>query len=76
MRRCLKYQVNWKGYDPDPAWYLAWNFVGSPQKLQEFHDRYPDQPRPPKHLSEWLECWYDENDRQPVEHWDRNAPKA
>jgi len=76
IRGSLEYRVHWMGYDPDPTWYPAWNFVGSPYKLREFHDRYPNQPGPPKYLDEWMECWHDENDRQPVEHRDRNAPKA
>jgi hypothetical protein len=75
-RKTLKYRVHWMGYDPDPAWYPAWNFVGCPQKLKEFHGQYPGQPGPPKYLDEWMDCWYDEDDRQPVEHQDKNAPKA
>ena len=73
-RKTLKYRVHWKGYDPDPTWYPAWNFVGCPHKLKEFHKHYPGQPGPPKYLNEWLECWYDEDDKQPVEHRDKNAP--
>ena len=76
VRKTLKYRVRWKGYDPDPEWYPAWNFVGSPHKLKEFHDRYPDKPGPPKYLDEWIECWHDEDDREPVEHNDKNAPRA
>jgi hypothetical protein len=75
-RKTLKYRAQWRGYDPDLEWYPAWNFVGCPHKLKEFHDRYPNQPGPPKYLDEWIECWHDENDRQPIEYRDRNAPKA
>ena len=74
VRKTLMYRVHWTGYDPDPEWYPAWNFVGSPQKLKEFHERYPDQPGPPKYLDEWLECWHDEDSRFLVEHRDKNAP--
>ena len=56
IRGSLEYRVHWMGYDPDPTWYPAWNFVGSPYKLREFHDRYPNQPSPPKYLDEWMEC--------------------
>jgi hypothetical protein len=56
VHKTLQYRVSWKGYDPDPIWYLAWNFVGCPQKLREFHDNYPSQPGPPKHLDEWISC--------------------
>jgi hypothetical protein len=70
----LRYQVSWKGYDPDPAWYPTWNFVGSPQKLKEFHKKYPEQLGPLKYLDEWIKCWG--SDDEPVEHQDRNAPRA
>ena len=33
IRGTLKYRVSWKGYNLDPTWYPAWNFIGSPQKL-------------------------------------------
>src|SRR5438046_4953026 len=48
--------------------------VGCPHKLKEFHKCYPGQPGPPKYLNEWLECWYDEDDKQPVEHRDKEHP--
>jgi transposase InsO family protein len=73
-RKTLKYRVQWKGYDPDPTWYPAWNFVGCPHKLKEFHNRYPDQPGPPKYLNEWIECWHNKDDKEPIEHKDKNAP--
>jgi hypothetical protein len=56
VRKSLQYRVSWKGYDPDPNWYPAWNFVGCLQKLREFHDNYPNQPGPPKYLDEWFNC--------------------
>ena len=49
-RRTLQYRVSWKGYDPDPTWYPAWNFVGSPQAIKRFHEKYPKKPGPPKYL--------------------------
>jgi hypothetical protein len=76
VRKSLQYQVSWRGYNLDPIWYPAWNFVGCPQKLWEFHDRYPEQQGPPKYLDEWIECWHSEDDKLPVEHRDRNAPKV
>jgi hypothetical protein len=56
VRRTLQYQVSWKGYDPDPTWYPAWNFIGCPQKLKEFYSNYPNQLGPPKYLDEWINC--------------------
>jgi hypothetical protein len=75
VKGTLKYRVSWKGYDPDPTWYPAWNFIGSPHKLQEFHSRYPNKPGPPKYLDEWIECWHNEDDKLPEEHKDKNAPE-
>jgi hypothetical protein len=56
VRGSLRYRVSWKGYDPNPTWYPAWNFVGYPQKLKEFHNNYLEQLGLPKYLDEWIEC--------------------
>ena len=69
----LKYHTSWKGYNPNPNWYLAQNFVRCPHKLKEFYNRYPKQPRPPKYLDKQLECQHDKDDKQPIEHKDKNA---
>ena len=73
VRGTLKYRVSWKGYNPDPTQYLVWNFINSPQKLQEFHSYYPNEPRPPKYLNEWIECQNSEDDKLLKEHKDKNA---
>ena len=73
VKGILKYRVSWKGYNPDPTWYFAWNFISSPQKLQEFHSHYPNEPGLPKYLNEWMECWYSEDDKLPKEYKDKNA---
>src|SRR6266568_1770232 len=70
VRGILKYCVSWKGYDLDPTWYPAWNFINSPQKLQEFHSRYPNEPGLPKYLNEWMECWDNKDDNIQKEHKD------
>ena len=72
--RTLRYHVSWKGYDPDPVWYPAWNFTRCPQKLKDYHNRYPDEPGPPKYLDEWTDCWY--MGTEPIERKDKNASKA
>jgi hypothetical protein len=41
VRWSLQYRMSWRGYDPNPTWYPAWNFVGCPQKLKELHEHYP-----------------------------------
>lgn len=53
----LQYQAQWKGCDFDPTWYPARGFKGAPYKIQNFHGVFPDQPGPPKRLTEWLEGW-------------------
>jgi hypothetical protein len=52
VRRCLKYRVQWTGYDEDLEWYPASNFIYAPHKLKEFYISHQDQPGPPKRLSE------------------------
>ncbi len=50
----LYYRVKWLGHDPDPQWYPAENFRHAPQRLKEFHDRYPNKPGPPRLLQRWI----------------------
>jgi len=50
VRKSLHYRVQWKGYDPDLTWYPAWNFLGSPEKLKEFYENYPELLGLPKYL--------------------------
>ncbi|PBP19405.1 hypothetical protein BUE80_DR009813 [Diplocarpon rosae] len=57
LRNRLEYQVKWLGHDPDPAWYPASNFMGSPHKLRDFHQEYPTKPGPPRNLQAWLKAW-------------------
>jgi hypothetical protein len=56
-RSTLKYRVKWVGHDPDPVWYKASNFMGSPYKLREYHESYPNRPGPPRSLDKWIEAW-------------------
>jgi hypothetical protein len=70
----LKYKVQWLGYDPDPEWYPAWNLVGSPHKLKQFHDKNLEKPGPPKYLDEWLAGWSNHDDILITPHRDKNAP--
>ncbi|XP_044717930.1 uncharacterized protein HRG_08572 [Hirsutella rhossiliensis] len=52
----LQYQVSWKGWDPDPDWYLASNFKNAPLALQHFHNAHPDKPGPPGRLAAWIQA--------------------
>ena len=74
LREALHYQVKWTGYDSDPTWYPTWNFVGCPQKLQEFHNDYLEQLGPPKYLNEQIDCQHGNN--EPTRYCNRNALKA
>lgn len=43
----LEYFVHWRGYDiNERTWEPAENLVNAPQKVQEFHQRYPQKPKP------------------------------
>jgi hypothetical protein len=33
------------------------NFIGSPNKIQEFHDAYPEAIGPPKRLEAWIKAY-------------------
>jgi hypothetical protein len=54
--RKLQYRVKWVGTDEDITWYPAGDFKNAPQKLIEFHERYPDKPGPPLRLQEWIKA--------------------
>jgi hypothetical protein len=69
-RNRLLYRVKWVGTSHDPEWYNPEGFKGSPYKLQEFHDRYPSRPGPPRHLEDWLDCYG--RGIEPEERWDDN----
>jgi len=70
QRSTLKYRVQWIGHDPDPIWYPASNFMGSPHKLKEFHQAYPKQPGPPKLLDAWIQAW--EQGEENLDHLENN----
>jgi transposase InsO family protein len=72
FHRKLQYRVKWVGHDDDPAWYPAANLKNCPVKLRLFHDRYPDEPGPPKRLSEWLAAA--DKDEIDDDHPDDNLP--
>jgi transposase InsO family protein len=72
VRNTLKYQASWVGHDPDPQWYPASNFIGSPHKIRDFHERFPKAPGPPRRLSEWIAAW--ESGREVADHLEDNRP--
>jgi len=69
----LKYRASWVGHDPDPRWYPASNFMGSPHKLRDFHLAYPKRPGPPRNLSAWITAW--ENGEDDLNHLQDNKPE-
>jgi hypothetical protein len=47
LRRRLYYLVDWAGYSPsDRTWEPAENVANAPDKIAEFHWRYPNKPSP------------------------------
>ncbi|KAJ5099347.1 Retrovirus polyprotein [Penicillium argentinense] len=48
--RKFQYKAKWIGSEDD-NWYPASDFKNAPEKLIEFHRRYPDLPGPPKRLN-------------------------
>ena len=56
VRKVLRYQAIWKGYDQDRQWYNASGFVNAPEVVKAYHDRYPEKPGPPIRLKYWLEA--------------------
>ena len=43
----LEYLIHWRGYDiNERTWEPVENLANAPQKVQEFHQRYPRKPRP------------------------------
>lgn len=72
-RRRLQYQVKWIGFDEDRTWYSAANFKGSPHRLRDYHQRYPEKPGPPCRLKEWLKAW-EEGIDEIDDHADDNKP--
>ena len=43
----LEYFIQWRGYDiNERTWEPTENLVNAPQKVHEFHRRYPQKPKP------------------------------
>ena len=63
----LQYQVNWKGYNPDSEWYNADGFIGSPQKIKDYHDAYPNKAGPPRRLQVWLDAYKSGEELDPTD---------
>jgi len=72
-RRRLQYQVKWTGFDEDRTWYPAANFKGSPHRIRDYHQQYPEHPGPPQRLREWIKAWEDEVEEL-EDHPDDNLP--
>ena len=71
-RRKLQYQVQWRGWDPDPEYYNAENFKNSTAKLRQFHELNPDAAGLPKRLVTWEKAALE--DRFDPSHPEDNTP--
>jgi hypothetical protein len=69
----LHYQASWVGYDPDPTWYLASDFINAATKVDQYHRAYPDKPGPPKRLQDWLQAERDDQYLEPTDEDDAPA---
>lgn len=69
----LQYQVQWRGWDPDPEWYPASNFRNAPDCLKAFHDAYPEAAGPPLRLSAWSKAHHEEVNLE--DHKDDDRPQ-
>ena len=70
----LQYRAKWVGFDKDPKWYAAQNFKGSPHRIRDFHNKYPNRPGPPRNLGSWFKHW--EEDEDAPDRHDDNLPQA
>lgn len=68
----LQYQVQWRGWDPDPEFYDANGFKNAPAKLRAFHDDYPEAEGPPRRLAAWEAACLNDDEDEP--HADDNLP--
>lgn len=65
-RNTLQYQVRWEGCDPDETWYPAQNFIGAPNRVKDFHEKYPEAAGPPKRLQAWIDAFVNEEAMDPM----------
>ncbi len=72
VRGRLRYRAQWVGFDEDLEEYGAGNFKHAPMLLKEFHEKYPDQPGPPRNLGYWLKCAL--SDELPEDRGDDDKP--
>ena len=46
----------------DDQYYAAHSFKHAPHKLNQYHDRNPDAPGPPRRLGAWLSAYLEDED--------------
>lgn len=66
----LQYQVQWRGWDPDPEYYDAREFKNAPDAIAAFHEKNPDCEGPPLRLAVWAAAWV--ADKSDPDHEDDN----
>ncbi|RKF75295.1 hypothetical protein GcC1_079029, partial [Golovinomyces cichoracearum] len=63
----------WRGWDPDPEYYNADNFINAPLKIRGFHEQNPNCEGPPVRLKIWEKAFT--NDKFAKLHRDDNKPE-
>jgi hypothetical protein len=73
----LQYQVQWKGWDPDPTWYDAGLLKTSPTEPQKYRTENPTKAGPPRRLEKWEKAaWVDMFDPPHTENSTPAEPSA
>ncbi|KAI7908440.1 hypothetical protein M0657_012161 [Pyricularia oryzae] len=72
LQGVLQYQVQWRGWDPDPEFYDAEGFKNAAVQLRQYHNAYPDKAGPPMRLEAWEKAALEDRFDPPDEY--DNAP--
>ncbi|TLS20779.1 uncharacterized protein PpBr36_10946 [Pyricularia pennisetigena] len=72
LRGMFQYQIQWRGWDPDPEFYDAEGFKNAVVQLRQYHNAYPDKAGPPMRLEAWEKAALEDRFDPPDEY--DNAP--
>ncbi|TLS20709.1 uncharacterized protein PpBr36_10956 [Pyricularia pennisetigena] len=72
LRGVFQYQIQWRGWDPDPEFYDAEGFKNAVVQLRQYYNAYPDKAGPPMRLKAWEKAALEDRFDPPDEY--DNAP--